>query len=153
MNELLATYVGQSLMQLLALIGIVFLARAVIRWAHKQYVDMRERHDKLTRVPREFRHFVLARVQVLLDSGVPLDAKLLYDISNEPTARGYTSEGCRIHVDSVSDKCFILVVGNDKWRCKLLVPNVIPPHWEKTDWPLDVTLLNQCNGMYPVHPN
>lgn len=151
MNEFITNPTVQAVMQVLAVIGFGCLVHLFCRRARKGYENWRKRQDELDKAPREFRDYVLGRLQVLIDTNQPIDALKIYDIINGPDGRLHAKQGCRINIDvGPNDQYYIVAVGNDKWRAKLLMPKVIPPHWKESDWPLDVATLNQCNEMYRI---
>lgn len=151
MNEFITNPTVQAVMQILAVIGFGCLVHLFYRRARKGYEDWRKRQDELDKVPREFREYVLGRLQVLINTQQEITIPDVYAILNSPDGHRYSAQGCRLCVNpGVNGQYFIVTVYNDKWRCKLLMPNDIPPHWNENDWPLSVTRLNQCNEMVRI---
>lgn len=148
MNEFITNPNTQAVLQILAAVGAVCLIRLFCRRARNSYLEWRERQDELDKIPGDFREHVLDRMQVLVNSGREITLQTIYDTVNGPTVSRYAAQGCRFSVDvGVGGTCFVVMVYNDKWRCKLLMPKTIPAHWGENDWPLDLNILNQCRAM------
>lgn len=151
MNEFVMNPTVQAVLQVLAAIGAVCLIRLFQLRVRKAYLDWRDSQDKLDKIPWDFREHVLDRLQVLIDSRREITIRSVYEILDGPGNRKYIELGCRFSVDhGIGGECFIVTIYNDKWLSKLMVPTTIPTYWGENDWPLNLTILNQCRAMVRV---
>lgn len=151
MNEFITNPTTQTVLQVLAAIGAVCLFQLFMLRTRKAYLGWRAQQDKLDKIPRDWREYVLGRLQVMIDTAQQITIKSVYEILDGPDGLRYFNQGCRLRVDpGIYGHCLVVTVYNNKWGCKLLVPVTIPTHWSESDWPLNVAILNQCREMVRI---